>query len=189
MERGKDSLCTLCGNFASGCSWSSDFIPVEGWKAVPNTSQLMGGLSYHVEDCPNYISDEYAPKDVYDSGIEDLAMAIVQRAVLDYVDALNYANKEHRIEIEEWADAEEDTYLISGVRLNYILREARRKHHEFERIAEQHWRKKADKHGEVHFKCPFCGGTATIKKIRGIKAARCTCGCTWSKSRIARMTA
>lgn len=187
MIKPAESLCVSCGNFASGCSWSRDFTPVEGWKAIPNTSVLMGGRTYDVKECPEFVPDsDDLPNDIYDAGVENLVMAIIRAAIVDYINALNYGNSKMRKEVEEWVESDYADYLTGGLDLNYILREARKKHREFDAAAERYWRKRPDKKGEVRFECPFCGGTAVIKKLRNVRAARCSCGCSWSKSRITR---
>lgn len=51
-------LCWSCVNFASGCSWSRNFIPVKGWTAKRtlvkhgNDSKIE---SYSVLSCPEYV--------------------------------------------------------------------------------------------------------------------------------------
>jgi hypothetical protein len=70
----KDSqLCWDCNKACGGCSWSRDFIPVPGWKAVPTKilqcSQNGSGKarryccdSYEIYECPEFepliMSDE-----------------------------------------------------------------------------------------------------------------------------------
>ena len=59
------TLCWRCKNATnSGCDWSREFKPVEGWKATP--TMICGGEqddvvrwtpSYHVHSCPEFISD------------------------------------------------------------------------------------------------------------------------------------
>lgn len=49
--------CWTCKNACNGgCSWSMDFIPVNGWKAektfIPSNGEF--AESYHVISCPEY---------------------------------------------------------------------------------------------------------------------------------------
>ena len=46
--RGKVTLCWVCQNCFGGCSWSSDYTPVEGWKAKKTPT------SYLVLSCPSF---------------------------------------------------------------------------------------------------------------------------------------
>lgn len=46
--RGKVTLCWVCQNCFGGCSWSSEYIPVEGWKAKKTPT------SYLVLSCPSF---------------------------------------------------------------------------------------------------------------------------------------
>ena len=48
--RGKVTLCWVCQNCFGGCSWSSEYIPVEGWKAKTTTSYL-------VLSCPEFLPE------------------------------------------------------------------------------------------------------------------------------------
>ena len=49
--RGKGTLCWVCQNCFGGCSWSSEYIPVEGWKAKTTTA------SYLVLSCPEFLPE------------------------------------------------------------------------------------------------------------------------------------
>lgn len=53
----QEQICWTCVNCVGGCSWSSDFIPVEGWTAVPDTILRQEGAdtqTYKIYDCPQY---------------------------------------------------------------------------------------------------------------------------------------
>lgn len=44
-----------------GCSWSSEFNPVEGWRAKPTKIKIQEGMflkSYKILYCPEYINDD-----------------------------------------------------------------------------------------------------------------------------------
>lgn len=62
-----ESLCWTCKNASCGCSWSREFKPVKGWKAIATiiNSTCKGGKvstpSYCVIECPEFIKD--TPKD------------------------------------------------------------------------------------------------------------------------------
>ena len=64
-----EQLCCSCKNFCFGCSWSEEFKPVEGWKAIPtkirhsSRKKLKDGTeevivtydrSYRILSCPKY---------------------------------------------------------------------------------------------------------------------------------------
>ena len=55
----KESKCWSCSNCYSGCSWSCDFIPVNGWKAEKTYISSNGEYaeSYKVIECPEYMED------------------------------------------------------------------------------------------------------------------------------------
>lgn len=54
----KDSLCWRCKNAYGRCSWSSLFIPVDGWTAIETHKSQTAGVSYHVLKCPEFVTDE-----------------------------------------------------------------------------------------------------------------------------------
>ena len=51
----KPTLCWDCANYAFGCSWSEDCVPVKGWEAVPCKGKHFD--SYLVLDCPLFDRD------------------------------------------------------------------------------------------------------------------------------------
>jgi transcriptional regulator NrdR family protein len=59
-----NSLCWECKRATGFCSWSREFEPVKGWKAVPTTinSDSKGRTpvieSYEVKKCPLFEKDE-----------------------------------------------------------------------------------------------------------------------------------
>ncbi|MCI7428540.1 MAG: hypothetical protein MSS83_05485 [Methanobrevibacter sp.] len=53
----KKSLCWSCKNCYSGCSWSKNFEPVEGWDATPQTFDRYD--SFLVRSCPLYENDGF----------------------------------------------------------------------------------------------------------------------------------
>ena len=59
-KRTKTTLCWDCKNAVKGCSWSKDFIPVDGWKAKktylrPGEKRGKPIESYIVEKCPQFV--------------------------------------------------------------------------------------------------------------------------------------
>lgn len=61
----KMTLCWDCANACGGCSWSSEFRPVDGWEATPTRVKVYrwkyGGIkevdSFHVTKCPLFKDD------------------------------------------------------------------------------------------------------------------------------------
>ena len=55
------TLCWCCANAINdGCSWSKNFIPVEGWRAIPTIIIEGAGRKKHsfkVIECPKFIQD------------------------------------------------------------------------------------------------------------------------------------
>lgn len=57
FERGQQP-CWTCANSCGSCSWSSQFIPVEGWKAIPSVIHRTHIVeTYKIESCPLYLYD------------------------------------------------------------------------------------------------------------------------------------
>lgn len=54
--KSKDTLCWDCLKCEGGCSWSRDFIPVEGWDATDDSRYDHGHLveKYVVKSCPEF---------------------------------------------------------------------------------------------------------------------------------------
>ena len=62
-----ETLCFSCANACNhGCSWSDEFIPVEGWTAVPNKD------SFQVISCPEYKKDTYTDERGVDRTIREM---------------------------------------------------------------------------------------------------------------------
>ena len=56
------TLCWECAKATGRCSWSDEFIPVEGWNAKPTKKRVYGGgefESYLVIECPEFERDAY----------------------------------------------------------------------------------------------------------------------------------
>lgn len=56
------TLCWDCAKAMLGCSWSREFIPVEGWTAEPTVlhSGNAGQTdSYVVHKCPEFVRDSW----------------------------------------------------------------------------------------------------------------------------------
>ena len=51
------TLCWNCANAVGKCSWSQDFVPVEGWTAEKTARECNGNIvaSYTVLKCPQFI--------------------------------------------------------------------------------------------------------------------------------------
>lgn len=54
------SICWDCKNALLGCSWSCDFVPVEGWEAVKSEIINSAGKNkatqtYRVVSCPEFV--------------------------------------------------------------------------------------------------------------------------------------
>ena len=51
--------CWTCKNACGGCSWSREFIPVDGWTAEETHIKSNVGYeeSYKIIKCPEYILD------------------------------------------------------------------------------------------------------------------------------------
>lgn len=60
----KSSICLDCKKSGGNCSWSSKFIPVEGWDAefVEGSKKAVRLPSYRVKSCPEFQKDREAPK-------------------------------------------------------------------------------------------------------------------------------
>ena len=75
-----DTLCWMCQKSCTdGCSWSKDFVPVNGWVAEKN--EKTG--SYSVITCPEFVESRKLD-DIDINGACDLAANIIKMAVNDY---------------------------------------------------------------------------------------------------------
>lgn len=50
----KQTLCWRCANACGGCSWSADFVPVDGWNAISTVIHADHGRGFE-EDVPSFI--------------------------------------------------------------------------------------------------------------------------------------
>ena len=101
-----ETLCFRCGNSCGGCSWSKDFVPVEGWKAEPTLMYvdytpsgqpkvLHEVESFFVTECPKFVSDEEKPlKEINEDGFKPFLFAILNRLVRDYAAACIKYNRD-----------------------------------------------------------------------------------------------
>lgn len=52
-----EQICWTCKKCIGGCSWSRDFIPIEGWDAELDTHTRVDAndsITYKIYDCPQY---------------------------------------------------------------------------------------------------------------------------------------
>ena len=84
----KSTICWKCKKASGGCSWSRDFVPVDGWDAKEKTMQRIG-LTYLVKYCPEFEEDktEYHAND-------ELITAICKSIVRDYKYLMVYRIKQ-----------------------------------------------------------------------------------------------
>lgn len=55
-EAKPQTICWDCKNArGNGCSWFTDFTPVEGWEA--DVCDLYGDVTYTVKKCPEFVPD------------------------------------------------------------------------------------------------------------------------------------
>lgn len=51
------TLCWICDKAGGKCSWSNDFTPIDGWKAIPTKLSVGCGNfidSFDVYECPEF---------------------------------------------------------------------------------------------------------------------------------------
>lgn len=101
------SICWKCRNAVptetTGCSWSRDFVPVDGWVAEkhciyvnPDSSRRV--VSYCVEYCPEFWGDTKAEKQQICKDEEAclrLAETLLRKEMERYRAALNQYSKYH----------------------------------------------------------------------------------------------
>lgn len=84
--------CWDCAKSCGGCSWSRDFIPVDGWKAAPTSkhnANRVGTESYQIEYCPEYEKETpIDPQTLDTDGCVNLLAAYFETAAEDYKAAL-----------------------------------------------------------------------------------------------------
>ena len=88
----EETLCWQCGNACTkGCSWATDYTPVEGWDAEKTVvySGNVGGPnidSYIVRECPEFVQDEGLRwEDMDDQGVVDLVEKCLDIAREDFI--------------------------------------------------------------------------------------------------------
>ncbi len=120
--------------------------------------------------------------------VEDLANAIVQKAVEDYEMAISGTQCEMEMaSLEEFADkCDAGEYVLTKAKVNDLLKMVRKGHEEFvkyakanadEIIAEtKRIRSKREDIASSRFKCPMCGGAVFSELEYGVHRACCT-GC------------
>lgn len=101
-ERRLATLCWYCANAVpcakTGCNWSRNFEPVDGWDAevtdVYHRNELGEGSiahgkhAYLVKDCPEYIpsTPEFQKAQMrYREGLEQLALDVIKMSVIDFI--------------------------------------------------------------------------------------------------------
>lgn len=60
LDPGTGQMCWRCANACGGCSWSRDYKPVKGWKAIRVAVKHRGELefySYRIIFCPQFKKD------------------------------------------------------------------------------------------------------------------------------------
>lgn len=84
------SLCWHCSRATdSSCSWSGDFIPVDGWVAEKSVSSAHYGKdSYLVKSCPLFA--RYNTAEITDIGMVRMIRAVMTRAGKDYLKYLKH---------------------------------------------------------------------------------------------------
>lgn len=131
-----DSLCWRCSRSTdSSCSWSKDFIPVEGWYAEPTErySEVYRN-SFNVKSCPMFA--QYETRPLNDIGTEKLCNAIMARAGTDYMRTLQSIEKttdeEHLSDLKRTAHALERFFKseyaeMFGINPTYMMGAIKRK--------------------------------------------------------------
>lgn len=80
----KDSLCWHCSKSThGGCSWSSEFRPVDGWTAVHDITRQ----SYLIHECPLF-ENKHRILEYDDVGVRKLADAVLAKAGIDYLSCM-----------------------------------------------------------------------------------------------------
>lgn len=102
--RRNQSICWYCANAVpcktTGCSWSRDFIPVDGWdaqctddyhaRALVQDAQGNPRHVYCVKDCPEFLpsTDEFQKAQMrYKDGLHQLALDVIKISVVDFIPA------------------------------------------------------------------------------------------------------
>lgn len=102
IERRPSSICWYCANAVpcktTGCNWSRNFEPVDGWDAevtdvyhrneLGEGSVAHGKHAYLVKDCPEFIpsTPEFQKAQMrYKEGLEQLALDVIKISVIDFI--------------------------------------------------------------------------------------------------------
>lgn len=105
--KGYSTLCWTCEKSKSGCSWSKDLTPVNGWEAIPTfihgSAHHKGYMSFKVISCPEYENDGWEKYNIRTLGEllgfgrrkgESLRFHLTQYACyVEKLTSLNYLNK------------------------------------------------------------------------------------------------
>ena len=88
-----ETLCWSCEKASGGCSWSKNFTPVDGWKAIPTVvctyqTKLASGQvkkyaqeSFNVQECPEFELMQYIKDNLGKPGFNN---ACIKKAVTYY---------------------------------------------------------------------------------------------------------
>ena len=131
-----DSLCWKCSRSTdSSCSWSRDFIPVEGWDAKPTERYSeVYKTSYCVRSCPQFKAHDTRP--LNDIGIEKLCDAVMARVGTDYMRLLMAIKREtdegHKAQLQRDAIPYERFFKseyaeMFGINPTYMMESIKRK--------------------------------------------------------------
>lgn len=129
--------------------------------------------------------------DIYPPAVENLANAVVERAVYDYEMALSGAgNALHRADVERFARDGAEAY--TGIDLKQVLRKCREAYPIFAAMVREHGdeiiqetRRNREKHINLElntYKCPMCGGALYAYGTAprdGLQRINCT-GCSFT---------
>lgn len=97
------SVCERCSNACGKCSWSSDFVPVKGWVAVPTKIQSNTLKEYtdsfYIVWCPQFAEDKKRhTENIRDDRLKTLAYKILEQAIRDFSSACLWLKEHDRSE-------------------------------------------------------------------------------------------
>ena len=108
--------CWNCAKCFGGCSWSRDFIPVDGWKATPTIKRNTNHPdveSYQIEYCPEFEPDKpIDPQAINDDGCARFLAAYFKAAANDYRAALRTYFR-----MQKYLDSKSDKAMRRNVNL------------------------------------------------------------------------